>query len=74
MVINMEESEIREALKMMERDLTLKSGSSFSTKIDLYPDNQIPFVEKHLAYLKANPKLNPEHYLANLRIMIKIRP
>jgi len=69
----LEEAEIREALQLMEDDSSFNTGSSYSANGTLYEDHQIPFAEKHMAYLKSHPKLNPEHYLANLRLMMKVR-
>jgi hypothetical protein len=68
----MNETEIDEALCFMEEDNSLKTPPCYvqetisSTKL-------MSFREKHLAYLKSHPKINPENYLANLRTMIKIR-
>lgn len=69
----LEEAEIREALQAMENDAAFKTGSSYIASNTLYSDHQIPFVEKHVAYLKSHPKLDPKHYLANLRLMMKVR-
>jgi hypothetical protein len=30
--------------------------------------NNTPFVEMHMTYLSDHPKLNPQHYLSNLRL------
>ncbi len=68
----MEELEIRQALHVMELDETLSTESSYSANTTLWPDNRISFTEKHIAYLKARPALNPRHYLSNLRLMIKL--
>jgi len=68
------EGEVREKLQAMEKDLALNTrASSYSANSDLYPDNQIPFVEKHLAYLMDHPKVDYTQYLANLRLMLKVR-
>jgi hypothetical protein len=71
--IFIDETEIKSALKHMEEDPALKTPPSYAR------DNQhsihlMTFREKHSAYLKDHPKVNPEHYLSNLRAMIKIRP
>jgi len=68
------DGEVREKLREMERDLSLNTRiSSYSANSELYPDNQIPFVEKHIAYLMSHPKVVPEQYLSNLRLMLKVR-
>lgn len=66
-------TEIEEALISMERDKSFNTGSSYSADSNLYPDNQMSFTRKHMAYLKSHPQLDPDHYLANLRLRIKTR-
>lgn len=70
----MEELEIRQALRVMELDKSFNTKSSYAANTVLWPDHRISFTEKHMAYLKAHPALNPQHYLANLKLMIKKRP
>lgn len=69
----LQEAEITAALKGMQEDGGYKTGPSYNANAVLYPDNQMTFVEKHIAYLKSHPQLDPEHYLANLRLRIKVR-
>lgn len=64
---------VEEELRAMVADERYNTDSSYSPNLDLYPDNLIPFVEKHKAYLMAHPALNAETYLANLRLMTKHR-
>jgi hypothetical protein len=54
------EAEIEAALKQIEKD------ELFKTKPKFY--------KIHLNYLKEHPKVNPEHYLSNLRTVLRIRP
>lgn len=69
-----EDGNIREKLKAMEHNPELHiTTSSFSSNAELYPDGQIPFVEKHIAYLLDHPKVDPDQYLSNLRLMLKKR-
>lgn len=63
-----DEDEIRQVLIDMETNLGLKTEAGVNLD-----DSPVSFQEKHLAYLRTHPKLNPEHYLANLRTMLKIR-
>ena len=70
----MEELEIRQALRTMELDQALNTESSYSANTALWPDHRITFTEKHMAYLRAHPTLNPRHYLSNLKLMIKKLP
>jgi hypothetical protein len=69
----LEESEIMQELRAMLEDASYRTMPGYSNDIDTYPNNAIPFVEEHLSYLKRHPQVNPAHYLANLRIMLKIR-
>lgn len=68
-----EGTEIRQALEAMELDGTIRTESSYTANVAKYPDKSISFVENHLAYLTKHAELDPEHYLANLRLMLKIR-
>jgi len=64
---------IEQELLEMVKDGRYNTDSSYSPNLTLYPDNLIPFVEKHKAYLMSHPALNAEMYLANLRLMTKHR-
>ncbi len=65
--------DIRQKLQhMMSSDL-YNTSSSFTTDGDQYPDNLMPFLDKHMNYLNAHPKLDATMYLANLRMMTLIR-
>jgi len=55
---NMEDAGFYDALRVMEKDKTLKTEPSYSGNVNAYPDHQIPFVEKHVAYLLAHPRVN----------------
>lgn len=73
-LFNSEESEyIRRALRLMVTDNKYKTESSYTANVSAYPTHKMPFVESHLTYLSKHPQLNPDHYLANLRISLKIR-
>jgi hypothetical protein len=68
----MDDVAIQTSLKDMERD------ASLNTEIVYRKDFPVPlkpqtFKQKHTGYLKGHPKVNPAHYLSNLRAMIKIR-
>ncbi len=69
----LEDAGIEDSLKAMVEDNNLNTRSSYSANAESYPDGQIPFVEKHMAYLMDHPKLSPIQYLANLRLMIRNR-
>jgi hypothetical protein len=72
-VVFMDETMIEQALADMERDCLLRTGP-VATKDAENAVRMVSFREKHLSYLKQHPKVNPQHYLANLHTMIKIRP
>lgn len=63
----------RNMLKEMVLDDAFNTKSSFSVDTSNYPDNLIPFVDKHMRYLRDHPNTNPQQYLSNLRLMTKIR-
>lgn len=67
-----EDCNVREVLAKMEADTTLRRPkSTYSSNTALYPDNQIPFIDKHVAYLLDHPKVDPLQYLSNLKLMLK---
>lgn len=47
--------------------------SSYSADDTKYPDGVIPFVDKHMLYLRQHQAVNPGEYISNLRIMTRIR-
>ena len=63
----------RDALTAMQDDPALITESRYSPLAVDYPDNQLPFVEIHMAYLRKNKAVNPSAYISNLGIMIKKR-
>lgn len=67
----MDELEITDALKQMEDDPGLITLSAYRANAEMWPGNRISFVDSHLAYMKANPGVEPRHYLSNLRLRIK---
>ncbi len=64
---------IRRKLQFMTTDNSYNTESSYSTNNSQYPDNLIPFVDKHMNYLSAHPKLDAWMYLANLQLMTRVR-
>lgn len=68
----LEDAHVRENLDAIESDSRFNTrASSYSTNTELYPDGQIPFTERHLAYLMDHPKVDPKMYLSNLRLMLR---
>ena len=64
---------IRRQLEKMETDALYNTSSSYSAKTEIYADNLIPFVDKHMNYLTSHPSLNPDIYLSNLRLMTRLK-
>lgn len=65
--------EFEQELLTMAKDVAYNTKPSYSANSELYPDNLIPFVEKHKAYIRNHPKTDPRHYLANLRLIVRSR-
>jgi hypothetical protein len=64
---------IRELLFKMAADASYNTDASYSSNTDLYPNNRIPFVDKHMNYLMVHQDVDPIHYLANLRLMTRLK-
>jgi len=60
-------------LQALQDDPTMKTVSKYSPTALDWPDNQLPFVEIHLAYLRSHKLVDPTHYISNLELMIKKR-
>ena len=65
--------ELLEVLKSMHSDARFNTEPTFSSDVESYPDNLMPFVDKHVKYIRNHPATNPQHYLANLRLITKVR-
>ncbi len=65
--------EVKGILKDMELDKLYNTISSYSANQDLYPNNLIPFIDKHMDYLRTHPSIDTKHYISNLRLMTRIR-
>lgn len=66
-------SEVKQQLVSMANDTTYNTSSGYSANTQLYPDNLMTFVEKHMAYLNTHPNLDTAQYMANLRLMTRLR-
>jgi len=60
-------------LEEMATNKSFNTRSSYSANGKLHPDNLISFVEKHKNYLNTHPAINPRQYVANLRLMTRVR-
>lgn len=61
------------ALQSMVADSVYNTEPSYSSNSILYPDYLIPFIDKHMCYLRDHPSTNPRQYISNLRLITKIR-
>lgn len=66
-------AEIESLLAQIEKDATFNTGPSYSANGDKYPDHSIPFVDKHMNYLRTHPSIDPQQYISNLRLMTRVR-
>lgn len=67
-----EGKEIKQKLQKIAEDSNYNTPSSYSSNTILYPDNLIPFVDKHMHYLVNHPKLEPNQYLANVMLVTRL--
>jgi hypothetical protein len=67
------ESEVIQELQLMLKDDSYHTTTGYSINTEAYPDHAVPFVEHHMNYLRKHPQVDPEHYLSNLRLMLKVR-
>jgi hypothetical protein len=61
------------ALRSILADDTYITETSYTTNGEIYPDHVMPFLDKHMNYLQNHPAVNPQYYLSNLRLMLKVR-
>ncbi len=64
---------VKDALIVLEDDPAYITQPGYSSDLEKYPDNSVPFVEKHMSYLVSHPSVNPGMYLSNLRLMTRKR-
>lgn len=63
---------VKEELQLLAESSQYNTASIYSANSLLYPDNLIPFVDRHMDYLVKHPLLEPSKYLANLKLMTRI--
>jgi hypothetical protein len=64
---------LKQTLLDMVTDSLYITKPGYTPNSDQYPDNIIPFVDKHLEYLRTHPATDPQHYISNLRLMTRVR-
>lgn len=60
---------IHEQLLAMMQDTAFNTTATYAAT----REDELPFDEKHMTYLSDHPKLNPQHYMQNLRLKTRIR-
>jgi hypothetical protein len=70
---DMDEEEVLTSLRSMEADPAFVTKSAYRANAEQWPGNRISFVGTHVSYLKVHPSVDPKHYLANLRLMLRKR-
>ena len=60
---------IKTALEKMVDDPAFNTEPTYTTGAD----PSWSFVDKHMTYLSEHPKLSPQHYLSNLRLMTRLK-
>ena len=63
---------IKRELLAMFHSKQYHTPSTYCVNTELYPDNLMPFVDRHMEYIRAHPTTNPTHYLSNLRLMTRV--
>ncbi len=64
--------EIERLLQLMVEDDAYNTDPSYTANATLYPDNLMPFINKHMNFLSSHPNTDPWHYISNLRLMTRI--
>lgn len=67
------EEDVLDNLRALEKDPLYNTPSRYHADTERYPDNTISFAQTHLEHLKKFPKVDPDQYISNLRLMTKIR-
>lgn len=64
---------IHKALEDMTVNNSYHTEPSYSINKALYANSLIPFIDKHMLYLRDHPSIDPGQYMSNLRLITKIR-
>lgn len=68
-----EGKDVKKQLKQMAASDQFSTVSTYTSNSTIYPDNLIPFVDKHINYLIGHPSLDANQYLANIKLMTRVR-
>lgn len=66
------EKDVIKELQQMTLNGSYNTAPTYTPSSVKYPDGLISFVDRHMRYLYANPKLDPAMYIANLRLRTRI--
>ena len=64
-----EATAIRKALQGMAADPAFNTAATYTVS----QAHLQSFVDKHMKYLTEHPKVNPRHYLSNLKLMTRVK-
>jgi hypothetical protein len=64
----LEDMGAEQKLRSMTLDPVFNTTASYTANSTLYPDNLIPFVDKHMEYLLQHPSVDVDQYVRNLRL------
>ena len=64
---------VKRTLQSMTKDSQYNTAPTYHPDAIKYADHLIPFVDKHINYLNAHPRLDARMYLSNVRLMTRIR-
>ena len=65
--------EIMLELQQMTSSSQYTTASAYSPNSLLHPDNRISFEDKHMDYIINHPALDARVYLANIKLMTRVR-
>lgn len=65
--------QLEEMLRRMEASEEYYTVESYSANTNLYANNRISFTEKHKTYIYTHSSVDPEKYMANLRLMTRVK-
>lgn len=72
-VYDIDEAGIISELRSMESSSTYLTKPNYRGTSERWTDDYVSFVDYHINYLRTHPTLNPEHYIANLRLVLNKR-
>lgn len=73
MLTTLNEQEVTEKLKLLEADPSMQTNDTYSPAAGEFNGSRMPFVDRHLLYLRKHKNVDPDQYISNLAMMIKKR-